>query len=770
MEGGSMRRAQEDSMSLRTPNLDDRKFQDIVDELKSRIPLYCPEWTDHNVSDPGVTLIELFAYMAEQLLFRMNQVPYLHYMRFVQFLGIPIPTPQPARVAITFWLAKPLVGVGDDDSQTIPITKGTEVSTTQTETTPPLIFSIEAGARIRTPWIADVVKESRDGKPLRVAHELLFGDSGATAGALSSNPVEVFSTPPRANDAFSFYFGNDLSHHILQLRLDCEELKGINIQTSQPPLVWEAFGESGDWERIRPEDCEDDTKGLNAPGTVRLHLPRLARLRAGDGAGVRYAVRVRLEREEYVRSPKLRRILEIAVIGITLSASSQQQAEKESLGTSAGAPGERYRLRHGPIILDLQPGETLQVGGEAWRYVPNFAWPEQNGVAGGSAEKCFTVDVLTNEVCLPPAIAFPDGRVVLYGAVPERNAAISFTRYRYGGGVLDIERGAINMLKTSIPFVDRVENRAPAIGGQQDLASLDALQMTTQRFLRTGGQSRFRRAVTAEEYENLVLERFPEQIGKVQCCIEQLDNFADDEGPSTHLTVYVAAKVPIGHVLWGTRRPEVSANVIAEIDKELHKHRLLAMRVRASNPQFVPLHVEVQVLGPHDAGMEARIRLAVAAYLNPIYGGDNGHGWALEEEDGQAPGVLCTDGQLLQHLIRTFAAVPQMEFHGATVKVRDTRQVLTAKDPLRARCIESLDKGAVNEVVRDLFKSNSSPYYLSNDAEVRVRKKGEIWSIRDSERTYRLRDRNKELTLYDYSDGTPEARLYILSNFQLVYQ
>ena len=47
------------------PQLDDRRFQDIVDETKKRIPHYCKEWTDHNVSDPGVTLIELFAWMTD---------------------------------------------------------------------------------------------------------------------------------------------------------------------------------------------------------------------------------------------------------------------------------------------------------------------------------------------------------------------------------------------------------------------------------------------------------------------------------------------------------------------------------------------------------------------------------------------------------------------------------------------------------------------------------------------------------------------------------
>ena len=60
-------------MPLPVPNLDDRRFQDIVDEAKRLIPTYCPEWTNHNLSDPGVALIELFAWMTELLIFRLGR-------------------------------------------------------------------------------------------------------------------------------------------------------------------------------------------------------------------------------------------------------------------------------------------------------------------------------------------------------------------------------------------------------------------------------------------------------------------------------------------------------------------------------------------------------------------------------------------------------------------------------------------------------------------------------------------------------------------------
>ena len=92
-------------MSLPVPNLDDRTFQDIVDEAKRLIPTYCPEWTNHNLTDPGVALIELFAWMTEMSLFRLNQVPDKFYTHMLNLIGFePFPATA-ARTDLTFWLS-----------------------------------------------------------------------------------------------------------------------------------------------------------------------------------------------------------------------------------------------------------------------------------------------------------------------------------------------------------------------------------------------------------------------------------------------------------------------------------------------------------------------------------------------------------------------------------------------------------------------------------------------------------------------------------------
>src|SRR5690242_379641 len=121
-------------MALPTPFLDDRHFQDIVDQAKRLIPHYTQEWTDHNVSDPGVTLIELFAWMTDMLLYRVNQVPDKNYIAFLDLLGIKLQEPRAAVAALTFYLS-----AAQPADVIIPI--GTEIATARTEGKSAIVFT-----------------------------------------------------------------------------------------------------------------------------------------------------------------------------------------------------------------------------------------------------------------------------------------------------------------------------------------------------------------------------------------------------------------------------------------------------------------------------------------------------------------------------------------------------------------------------------------------------------------------------------------------------
>ena len=97
-------------MPLQVPNLDDRQFTDLVNELEARIPRYLPEWTNRNTSDPGITLIELFSWLSEILIYRMNQVPNKNYIAFLQLIGVKQKPAVPATVDLTFTLSNPAAG------------------------------------------------------------------------------------------------------------------------------------------------------------------------------------------------------------------------------------------------------------------------------------------------------------------------------------------------------------------------------------------------------------------------------------------------------------------------------------------------------------------------------------------------------------------------------------------------------------------------------------------------------------------------------------
>ena len=73
---------------LNLPVLDDQRFEDIVTEAKKRIPQLCAEWTDFNEHDPGITLIELFAWYKQMQQYHLDQITADHLRMFLKLMGI----------------------------------------------------------------------------------------------------------------------------------------------------------------------------------------------------------------------------------------------------------------------------------------------------------------------------------------------------------------------------------------------------------------------------------------------------------------------------------------------------------------------------------------------------------------------------------------------------------------------------------------------------------------------------------------------------------
>lgn len=430
-------------MVLPAPNLDDRHFQDLVDDAKRLVQQRCPEWTDHNVSDPGVTLIEAFAQMVDQLIYRLNRVPDRHYIKFLELIGVELRPPAAARGKVTFWLSAP-------QPQTVVVRRETEVATPRTDVADPVVFS--------TIKDLDIVPCSFE----RAGAMAAGGEAVDHSVALrSGGEFECFQSSPQPGDCLLIGLSNAVPSCAIVLRMDCR-VRGVGVRPDWPPLIWEAWTGSG-W---APCDVDrDDTGGMNKAGDVVLHVPEthetsiLARNRAGW-------IRCRLlEPEEgqptYTASP---RILSVSAftIGGTARMVHAQVVRNEDLGVSDGTPGQRFALQRRPVVPWEEPG-VLQVidddGVAEWAPAEHFAEADPD-------EKCFHIDAFAGEVQFGPAVRQGDGTLRQYGAVPPKGAHLRLSVYRTGGGVRgNIATGQVRVLKTSVPYVARVENRTPAVGG-----------------------------------------------------------------------------------------------------------------------------------------------------------------------------------------------------------------------------------------------------------------------------------------------------------------
>lgn len=608
-------------MPLTAPRLDDRSFQDIVDEAKKRIPHYVKEWTDHNVSDPGVTLIELFAWMTETILYRMNQVPDLHYIKMLDLLGIRLQGPVPARAPVTFWLSAPA-------ETTVVIPAGTEVASTRTETERSIIFTTNADFHVQPPQLAAVLTrtEAGDGQAKQYRRHsrrrLEAGHDG----------FELFSSTPQVDDALYFGFSNDLSRHLLAFEMELDPAGGAGVNPTMPPYVWEAStGErAARWQRCDVES--DTTKALNTAGRVRIHLPQMGKNRVNDKSLYWIRARVRqISREEsragmqpYRVSPKLRR-LSTASWGGTTEATHAEKVVREFLGRSDGSTGQRFKLQRAPI-LERQPGEHLVVQVED---EPAQRWTEVSDFAdSGMNDRHYTLDTVSGELRLGPAVREQDGTIKLYGAVPPRGANLVFSSYRTGGGQEgNVQASILNTLKTSIPFVARVSNRVAASGGL-DAETLESAMMRAPKLLRSR-----ERAVTESDYEFLARQALPATVCRVKC-LQPRPSQAGRVAPG-QVYVLVIPRVPNPARHLQPEELEPSSDDMEQLATLLDERRLLTTRLELRAPAYRWVACRVQLRaapGASQETVETEVLKRLYRFLNPITGGPDGEGWAFGRE------------------------------------------------------------------------------------------------------------------------------------------
>ncbi len=570
-------------MPLSAPNLDDLRFQkDLVDEARRRIISYCPEWTDYNLSDPGITVVELFAWMTEQIVYRLNRVPEKNYIKFLDLLGTQLQSASSARVELTFRLSIPLpIGPEDDTEAVVP--QGLEVATRETEGKPEVIFTTDARLTIRSPKLAQLRREKEFHKNY--------------LARLGVEPFIVFDeTKPKQGDTFYLGFdeAQDISGYILRLGFTCEPVQAVGVRREDPPLAWECSLGEGRWREIFPSTHhaeKDTTGGLNNPeGQLVLHLPLAMQPDQVNGRNG-YWVRCRFEQHHpeqglYSESPRVTNV-EAHTLGATTRATHAVIVYQERLGASNGEPNQGFYLRHNPALA-LREGETVEVEEEQYGETVFVPWQQVSDFSISTRyDRHFTLNTATGEIRFGPAVHQRDGSVRQYGRIPETGREIYFSQYRYGGGVEgNVPGGQIQVLKSAVPYIDRVVNLPAAVGGQNQ-ETLEEAKLRSSRELRT--QSR---AVTAEDYETLV-KGASRSVARVKCNVPQHSDGRLSPGVIEILLVpAVVDSLRVGD-LFSLRVDEPLAQMV---EKHLDNYRLLATTLYIREPDYLGVKVQAEIV------------------------------------------------------------------------------------------------------------------------------------------------------------------------------
>lgn len=646
--------------NLPKANLDDRGFKDLVDECILRIPRYCPEWTNYNPSDPGITLIELFAWLTDQMMVRFNQVPRRNFVTFLEMLGVRLQAAAPAQTELTFYLTA-------EQPTLYQIAAGTEVATLRTEIEEAIVFSTAQRLTIGKPQISHFLTSAlAEEVPQLLRDRLTNTWTQQSSGAWSGQEQFVFEEYPQTGNCFYLVFAPEqqIAGNVLALKLRGAAATSTGINPEQPPRAWQAWNGSA-WQSILLQESDDGTRGFSFDSAgvraiqaieeadVVLHLPQAWAVANFSGYQGRWLRCVCTQAEEtrsrYTRSPQLIG-MSVRAIGGAVNANQCTLIEHEILGVSDGTPGQKFRLQS-ESILPRGTGEHLQVmppGGlvEDWQEVNDFS-------ESRSSDRHYTIDSLTGEIQFGPLVresaqlreethfraqAQIGGVITLdemprecqYGAVPARGSVIRMLAYRTGGGQRgNVQVGTIRVPKTAIPYVDRVVNHVPARNGSE-AESLEDAVMRVPRLLRTRD-----RAVTPEDFETLTLQAGRGAVARACCPPRALKEVTPGV---VNLLVVPQANLENLDRAAGLHPDQFALSTALEtqIHQYLDERRLLGVQVRLQAPEYVGVAVHAGVgLAPEYANEQARqiilrqLEVALYRFLNPLTGGIDGTGWAF---------------------------------------------------------------------------------------------------------------------------------------------
>lgn len=375
--------------ALPLPNLDDRRWIDLVDEARALIPFYAPGWTDHNAHDPGITVLELFAFIAEMDLYGANRITDAHHRKFLALAGIAPAPPRSAATIVALRLAP--------DAAPRPLPAGLEFTGHDPFGTP-VRFRARHDLIVQPGRLAAV----RSGEGVAAPRDL-------TTAWLRGEPIQPLGPDPRPGAAL--YLGFDLpapwpAGTLLSLGfataddrsgaaerdriaaeaagaaadcvppwdiLGCGPTAGAAAADRDRPahhgaaLLWELRTGPGQWTPLAPDEVDDDTRALTLDGRVVVHVPAPVPAGAfGTRPGPLAWLRARLVRGAFDAAPVLRGLADNAVeVEQAVPAAARLRLAPNAKVT--GTPPDPGALTALDLSLD-RGGEVLQI-----RFAPAVA-------------------------------------------------------------------------------------------------------------------------------------------------------------------------------------------------------------------------------------------------------------------------------------------------------------------------------------------------------------------------------------------------------------
>lgn len=649
-------------MPIPLPNLDDRRWADLVEQGRALIPLYAPEWTDHNASDPGVTLMELLAWIAEMDVFQLNRVPERHLRRFLALMGLRPDPPRAARSVVAL----------ETSLASVPLPAALQFAGSNLAGDTVLFESASAFTAFNLRLKAVSMQDAMGSHSLTAAwgrREAFF--------AFGANPEPETALYLGFDGPFPIGQRVQLFLQFAGERSGWSERQRILEEKRVPSLpphhsvrtVWEYYGTGGEWLAL---EAADETRSFTLSGAVAL-VASQAMAQQALGAESFYYVRCRMVSGAYDAPPLVARVLLNAVEVVQAIPASQSFSIARGAAVSGSfTPGQaeplQLRISEGAIvelsagpgagspqfpILEYRAPTALVAGSLTVEAVfagegtgdPNQAialpqypvveagfqlysleeavwrqWQQRDDLnASSRSDAHFLLNSNTGK------IAFGDGE---HGRVVPEGVQL-FAIYRVSAAeaglfsALGISRVADNAHNRALPSDPttlnlnlKLANPLPAEGG----AAGETLAHTVGRAIELR-EARLR-AVALGDYESLALDAPGTHVARAVALANLCPGMDCFTAPGV-ITVIVVPAMP-------GATPLPSAGLLGEIQARLDSRRIIGTRVMVVGPRYLEVAVRAQVKAfPKTAKSRLRDQVAAAidAFFNPISGGPGGTGW-----------------------------------------------------------------------------------------------------------------------------------------------